>query len=196
MNLAPEVKKQIRIMAIGSAICAALVFAGFCIFDKFSLLLLAACVLGYLIAVVDFILLSFSVTAALETGDDTAGKRKLRFSRIIRTVVKLGLLVLVIVLLEKSDYNVLLCIPVVLGLFYVRIVIAARSIVQYFKLKNAPRIPDDDAAEEKVPAPIEDDEDEEEDEFEKFVGHFAKGPIPGQDKKDKTDTTDTEEENK
>lgn len=180
-------------MAISCAVCAVLVFAGFCIFDKFSLLLLAACVLGYLIAVADFILLSFSVTAALETGDDTAGKRKLRFSRIIRTVVKLGLLVLVIVLLEKSEYNVLLCIPVVLGLFYVRIVIAARSIVQYFKLKNAPRIPDDNAAEEKVPAPIEDEEDEEEDEFEKFVGHFAKGPIPGQDKKDKTDT---EEENK
>ena len=190
MDLSPEVKKEIRLMTIGCAICTLLVFAGFSLFGKFSLLLAAACVLGFVIAVTDFILLSFSVTAALETGDDIAGKRKLRSSRIIRTVVKLAILVGVILFLSNGERDVLLCIPVVLGLFYVRILIAARSVINYFKLKNAPRIPDEDEGEEKIPAPVEDDEDEEEeDEFEKFVGHFAKGPIPGQDKKDSEEET-------
>ena len=191
MNLAPEVKKQIRIMAIGCAICAALVFAGFCIFDKFSPALLIGTVLGYAIAIGNFYFTSVGVTLAVETGDEVAAKRKLRSSYIIRTIVILALLVGSILLSQK--YGIINGIPVAAGVFYVRIVIAAMSVVNYFKLKNAPPLPPEENGEEKAqPSPAEEDEEEEkEDGFEKFVGHFAKGPIPGKDNpgKDKQEET-------
>ena len=181
MALAPEVKKEIRKMAIGCAICAVIVFAAFCIFDKFSFPLVLGVVLGYVLAIGNFYFMSVGITAALDTGEEIAAKRKLRSSYVIRTVLILAILVGSILLGQK--FGVINWIPVAAGVFYVRIVIAARGVIDYFKLKNAPPIPDDESGDtadgsEETADEDEDEDEDEEDEFEKFVGHFAKGPIP------------------
>lgn len=188
MTLSPEVKKEIKIMTFGCAVCAVLVFAGFCIFDAFSLPLLFGSAVGYLLAVGNFYFMSVGVTAALNTGEEIAAKRKLRISYTLRTVGILAVLVCSILL--NQSCGMINWIPVAAGVFYVRIVILARGVLNYFKLKNAPPAPADDAADggnEKSPSTVIEEEEEEEDGFEKFVGHFAKGPIPGktEDKENK-----------
>ena len=187
-------------MTIGCAVCAVLVFAGFCIFDKFSLPLIFGVVLGYLLAVGNFYFMSVGVTVALDTGEEIEAKKKLRFSYVLRTIVILGLIVASILLDQK--FGIINWIPVAIGVFYVRIVIAAYSVINYFKLKNSPPLPDengDDSADGSADGEDEneDDEDEDEDEFEKFVGHFSRGPVPGKDDKNKkTNEKDKSEENK
>ena len=196
MNLAPEVKKQIRIMALGCAACALLVLVGFVVFDKFSIQLVLGTVVGYLLAIGNFYFMSIGVTLAVETGEEIAAKRKLRVSYAFRTVGILTILVASIILSQK--YGVINWIPVAAGVFYVRIVIAAMSVVKYFKLKNAPLLPpeEDDGDKPESDDP-EEDEEAEEDEFEKFVGHFAKGPVPGKDTKEAKDgKKDNKEETK
>ena len=171
MNLEPEVRKTIRFMAVGCAVCAVLVFAGFCIFDKFSLPLVFGTVIGYLLAVGNFYFMSVGMTAALDTGEEIAAKKKLRTSYILRTVVILGILAGAIVLSQKT--GMINWIPVAAGVFYVRIVIAAKSVIDYFRLKKNPEPIPEPSAE-----PEEDNDAEEEDGFEKLVSHFARGPVP------------------
>ena len=186
MDLAPEVKKEIKYMTVGCAVCAALVFAGFCIFDKFSLPLVFGTVVGYLLAVGNFYFMSVGMTIALDTGEELAAKKKLRVSYILRTVVILGVLVGAILLSQST--GIINWIPVAAGVFYVRIVIAARSVINFYKLKKNP---------ETYSAMPEEDDDgkEEEDGFEKFVSHFAKGPTPSVDSADKKDVEDKKSDN-
>ncbi len=66
-------------------------------------------------------------------------------------------------------------IPVLLSVFYPRIIITVRNAVNNIKHKNDPPPQYD-------PVP-EDDEEEKKDEFESFVSGFSKGPVPGEDKK-------------
>ncbi len=188
MKLEPEVRKTIKLMLIGCAVCAVLVFAGFCIFDRFSLPTLFGSVVGYLLAVGNFYFMSVGMTIALDTGEELAAKKKLRVSYILRTVVILGVLAGAIVLSMKT--GIINWIPVAAGVFYVRIVIAAKSVIDYYKLKKNPEpIPETS----DVP---EEDEEEEEDGFEKFVSHFARGPVPGSDVKSDEKTEEKESNNK
>jgi len=183
MELSPEVKKEIKNMLIGCAVCAVLVFVGFTVFAGFSLPTLFGCAVGYLIAVGNFYFTAIGVALSLETGEEAAAKKKLALSYGIRTAVILALLAGAILLDQNT--GVIHWIPVAVGVFYVRIVLAARSVYSYFRLKKHP-IPIDESA----ILPVEDeDEDEKEDGFDKFVGHFARGPIPGKeaDNKDKTE---------
>lgn len=187
MNLSPEVKKEIRSMVLGCAVCAVLVFVGFCVFDKFTIPLIIGTVVGYLLAVGNFYFMSVGVTLALETGEEIAAKRKLRTSYTLRTVVILGVLAGAILLSQK--FGVINWIPVAAGVFYVRITLAARGVLNYFKLRKNPPAPvENDDQSEPLPEIEAEEDDENEDEFEKFVGRFAKGPTPGKsgDEKNKT----------
>lgn len=189
MSLSPEVKKEIKIMAIGCALCTAVVFAAVGFFDSFSLPLVLGCAVGYVLSVGNFYFMSVGVTAALETGEETAAKRKLRTSYIVRTVVILAVLIGSILL--SQNFGIINWIPVAASVFYMRIVISARGVINYFMLKHNPPAADPDTDAEKTESgeskDITEDEDEVEedtDEFEKFVGHFAKGPIPGKADRD------------
>lgn len=179
MSLSPEVKKEIKTMAIGCALCTVVVFAAVGFFEAFSLPLILGCALGYVLSVGNFYFMSVGVTAALETGEEISAKRKLRTSYIVRTVVILAVLVGSILL--SQNFGVINWIPVAASVFYMRVVISARGVLNYFMLKHNPPAPAADAdaeqtEREEIP---EDEDDEDTDEFEKFVGHFAKGPIPG-----------------
>ena len=176
MRLEPEVKKEIKYMTVGCAVCAVLVFAGFIIFDGFTLSLLFGVAVGYLLAIGNFYFMAVGMTIAMDTGEEFAAKKKLRVSYILRTVVVLGVLVGAILLSQNT--GIINWIPVAAGVFYVRIVIAAKSVINYYKLKKNPEtysaVPDDENDDENA-------DSEKEDEFEKFVGHIAKGKVPKTD---------------
>ena len=194
MNFAPEVKKEIRNMAIGCAVCAILVFSGFCIFDKFSLPLVFGTVVGYLLAVGNFYFMALGMTVAMDAGEEIAAKKKLRVSYILRTVVILGVLVGAILLSRNT--GVINWIPVAAGVFYVRVVIAAKSVFNFFRMKKKSE-ENLGKADQTQYAPLEENDESEEDGFEKFVGHFAKGPVPGsENKKDGNLTEENKEETK
>lgn len=183
MKFAPEVVKEIKYMTVGCGVCAAIVLAGFIIFSGFSLPLLFGVAAGYLLAIGNFYFMAVGMTIAMDTGEEFAAKKKLRVSYILRTVVVLGVLVGAILLSQNT--GIINWIPVAAGVFYVRIVIAAKSVINYYKLKKNPEIysavPDDENDDENA-------DSETEDGFEKFVGHFAKGPLPGADLNDKNKT--------
>ena len=64
-----------------------------------------------------------------------------------------------------------------ISVFYPQIIITVINLWNTYVLKKG--------ANEPVPEALpQDDEEEEPDEFEKFVGKFAKGPIPGEENKE------------
>ena len=70
--------------------------------------------------------------------------------------------------------------------FYPRIVIGVRGMLAWYLHRKDP------APEGSAPYPEEDEDGEaKEDEFEKFVGRFSKGPVPGEER-DKTPGKDND----
>lgn len=172
MKLDPEVKKEIKFMALGCAACSAAVVLVFALIGKFELSVLWGTLVGYVLAVGNFILMSYGVVKALETGDEAAAKLKMRSSYIWRTIVMLAVMALSIA------FEFVHWIPVLISVFYPRIIITARGILNNIRARKNPP-PDYE------PLP-DDDEEEKTDEFEKFVSGFSKGSVPGV-KKDKED---------
>ena len=165
MNFDPEVKKEIKFMALGCAVCAAVVMLIFACVGKFELSVLWGSLIGYVLAVGNFILMSYGVIKALETGDEAAAKLKMRSSYIWRTIIMLAVMALSLV------YDAIHWVPVLVSVFYPRIIITARGIFNNIKARKNPP-PDYE--------PLPDDDGEEKtDEFEKFVSGFSKGSVPG-----------------
>ncbi|MGN1410854.1 MAG: ATP synthase subunit I [Eubacteriales bacterium] len=173
MKFDPEVKKEIKFMALGCALCSAAVMLVFVIIGKFDLSVLFGALVGYVLAVGNFILMSYGVVKALETGDEASAKLKMRSSYIWRTIVMLAVMALAIA------FEAVHWVPVVVSVFYPRILITARGIFNNIRARKNPP-PDYE--------PLPDDNDEEKtDEFEKFVSGFSKGSVPGVKEENKPD---------
>lgn len=190
MKLDPEVLGENRKMAVGCLCCSIAMAAGFLIARRFDLSVLFGLIIGYLLAVGNFFFMSVGITRALATGDEAAAKAKMRSSYIARTIVMLAVMALSLAV-DRIHW-----LPVLASVFYPRIVLTARNLWSWYQAKKHPAPPDemDDASDsgetdpDALPArslSLEDEEEEDErpDEFEKFVGHFAKGPVPGEEKK-------------
>lgn len=172
MKFDPEVKREIFLMAIGCAVCTAVVAVLFALFGYFDMTVFWGAIVGYLLAFGNFFLMSVGVIYALATGDEASAKLKMRSSYIGRTIVMLAVMAVSIVV-DKIHW-----LPVVLSIFYPRIVISVKNIVSMFFAKKKGTVENANGSELKVDSDIT-DEPEETDEFEKFVGGFAKGPIIG-----------------
>ena len=176
MKLDPEVKTEIRKMARDCLILSAVMALGFLIFGKMNAAAVYGLLIGYVLAVGNFYFLSVGVTRALDTGDEARAKRMMLASRTLRTVVMLA--VMGVSIWVSTHSGRIHWLPVVAAAFYPRIVIAVRGMASWYLHKNDPAPePDPDAAAGW------DDEEEEEDGFEKFVGHFSRGPVPGAEEK-------------
>lgn len=149
-------------MALGSLICTAVVALVFVLLRKFDVTVALGCLVGYVLTVGNFFVMSNTLTKAISTGDEVTAKLKMKQSYVTRSVVMLVVMGASIVL-EQIHW-----VPVIASVFYPRIVIFVRGIVQNIRnRKNPPEENPDNYVK------WEDDE-EETDEFEKFVGGFSK----------------------
>ena len=162
MKIDPIVKKETGYMALGSLICTAVVALVFVLLRKFDVTVALGCLVGYVLTVGKFFVMSNTLTKAISTGDEVTAKLKMKQSYVTRSVVMLVVMGASIVL-EQIHW-----VPVIASVFYPRIVIFVRGIVQNIRnRKNPPEENPDNYVK------WEDDE-EETDEFEKFVGGFSK----------------------
>ncbi|MBQ4592767.1 MAG: ATP synthase subunit I [Clostridia bacterium] len=162
MKIDPIVKKETGYMALGSLICTAVVALVFVLLRKFDVTVVLGCLVGYVLTVGNFFVMSNTLTKAISTGDEVTAKLKMKQSYVTRSVVMLVVMGASIVL-EQIHW-----VPVIASVFYPRIVIFVRGIVQNIRnRKNPPEENPDNYVK------WEDDE-EETDEFEKFVGGFSK----------------------
>ena len=178
MKLEPEVIRENRNMAVGCACCSVLMAVGFLVARRFDLSAALGILVGFVLAVGNFYFMSVGITKALDTGDEAAAKTKMRTSYIARTIVMLAVMAL------SLAVDWLHWLPVLASVFYPRIVLTARSLWTWYRHRRHPEEEEEAAAVSRsLPDGDEDDGADEPDEFEKFVGHFSKGPVPGEEKK-------------
>ena len=172
----PEVRAGIVGMARDSLILSVLMAVGFLVFGQLNAAAVYGILVGYALVMTNFILLSVAATRAVDSGDETRAKRIMLGSRVFRTVLMLGVMGVCIWTWTHSER--IHWIPVVASAFYPFVSLTVRGWIGYFlhRKNPAPEIPAGDDAETE-------EEEEREDEFEKFVGRFAKGPVPGEEKK-------------
>ena len=185
MKLDPEVLAENKKMALGCLWCSLAMALGFLIARRLDFAVVLGIVVGFLLAVGNFYFMSVGITRALATGDEITAKKKMRVSYIFRTVVMLAVMALSLVV----DWMAWL--PVLASVFYPRIILTVRNLLLTLDRKRHPeKYREEEEAAAAAAVPYEDDEEEEnEDGFEKFVSHFSKGPVPGEEK-DKTDKKD------
>ena len=183
MKLDPEVLDENRKMARDCLILTAVMAAGFLVARRFDLSVVWGLLIGYALAVGNFYFMSVGLTKALSTGDETAAKTKIRQSYLIRTLVMLAVMAFSL-WTERIHW-----VPVIASVFYPRIVLAMRGAWTWIRRRRHPEEEPEPAARE-IPA---EPEEETPDEFEKFVSHFSKGPVPGEEKGKAPDEAEKEE---
>ncbi len=166
MRFDKEIRQNLIFMAVGCGICSVLAALVALLIGELTIPVLLGCIVGWLLAFGNFFFMTVGIIMALETGEEKEAKRKMRNSRIFRTIIMLGVIALTIILPHYVHW-----LPVILSTFYPRILITAKGYWDFFRHRNDPV--------ENV-RPVEDDDEEDEDGFEKFVGHFSKGNIPSE----------------
>jgi len=167
MRFDKEIRQNLIFMAVGCGICSVLAVLAAWIIGQLTMPVLLGCLVGWILSFGNFFFMTVGIIMALETGDEKEAKRKMRNSRIFRTVIMLGIIALTILFPHYVHW-----LPVILSTFYPRILITAKGYWDFFRHRNDP------VPENLNPVPDEDEEDE--DGFEKFVGHFSKGNVPGE----------------
>ena len=130
MKLDREVVHEIKKMAVGCAVCSAIVAAIFAVIGKFDHTVLIGAVVGWLLSFGNFFFMSLGVIKALATGDESTAKLKMHTSYIARTVVMLAVMAVSIIV------SFIHWVPVVVSVFYPRIVITAVGLVSFAKSRK------------------------------------------------------------
>ena len=202
MKLDPEVLDENRKMARDCLILTAVMAAGFLVARRFDLSVVWGLLIGYALAVGNFYFMSVGLTKALSTDavrlmgeivKETAAKTKIRQSYLIRTLVMLAVMAFSL-WTERIHW-----VPVIASVFYPRIVLAMRGAWTWIRRRRHPEEEPEPAAREIPAEPLNESlnepEEETPDEFEKFVSHFSKGPVPGEEKGKASDEAEKEEKN-
>ena len=174
MRLEKEVKQNIFKMTVGSLLCSAAVVLAFLAFGRLDSAVLIGAAIGFLYAVGNFFFMCVGITKALSLGDETAAKARMRSSYMARTAVMVAIIAASLLLDWINP------IPVLISVFYPKIIITVCELWNTYVLKKGA---DETVTYEPVP---DDDEEAETDEFEKFVGRFSKGPVPGEEDKNES----------
>ena len=167
MRFDKEIRQNLIFMAVGCGVCSVLAVLGALLIGELTLPVLLGCAVGWILSFGNFFFMTVGIIMALETGDEKEAKRKMRNSRILRTVIMLAVIALTIIFPHYVHW-----LPVILSTFSPRILITAKGYWDFFRHRNDP------VPENLNPVPDEDEEDE--DGFEKFVGHFSNGKVPGE----------------
>ena len=165
MRIEAEVKKDLWFIGIGCAVLTVLTAVGALLLGEGTLPVLLGCIVGGLLSFGNFFFMTIGIIMALETGSEGKAKRMIRNSRIVRTLIQLGVIALSILFPQVLHW-----LPVILATFFPRILIGVRAYWKFFRHRSDP-VP------ESTSEPSEAWEEEEEtDGFENFVRHFAKNP--------------------
>ena len=167
MRFDKEIRQNLIFMAVGCGVCSVLAVLVALLIGELTLPVLLGCAVGWILSFGNFFFMTVGIIMALETGDEKEAKRKMRNSRILRTVIMLAVIALTIIFPHYVHW-----LPVILSTFYPRILITAKGYWDFFRHRNDP------VPENLNPVPAEDEDDE--DGFEKFVGHFSNGKVPGE----------------
>lgn len=173
MKLDPVLKKETFFMTIGCAICTAVMAIIFISIGKFDYTVLIGLAIGLVLSIGNYFLMGFTLTIALQN-DEIVAKRKMQRSYVVRSVLMLVIMAGSIVL------DFINWIPVVAAVFYPRIVILIRGIYMNIREKKEGAAAAEGTADVKREIiegeeMAESENYEEVDEFEKFVGGFARG---------------------
>ena len=123
--------KETAIIAIGEAVCVALMCAVYAIIGKFSVAVMLSGLVGLLVATGNFFALAVVATLAAdraEAGDSLAGQKLMKSSYPIRLLV----MAVVLILCAKSGYFDVLALA--LPLVFVRPVL---TVAEFFRKKGA-----------------------------------------------------------
>lgn len=161
-KLDPVVKKETVFIAWSSLLCSLLVQLVFLLCREWDISVLWGGILGWLLCVSNFFLMSRDIQLAVETGDESQAKLKIRSSYTWRTLLMLAAVIVSLIV------NCIHWIPVVASVFFPRIVISIRQIVERLFGKKEPEIPLSAAPTQESHEP-----DEQEDGFEKILRHFG-----------------------
>ena len=165
MKLDPVVKKEVRFMAEASFVCAVLVQIGFLVLRRWDSTVVLGGVLGFVMCVLNFFLMSVGVQRAVADPDPQHAQLVMKASYTRRSLLLLAVMVVSFVV-EGIHW-----LPVVAAAFYPPVVIFARQLfVKYVLKKQDEPMP---AAAGAIPEEKDEDEAYEEDEFEKAIGRFA-----------------------
>lgn len=138
----PTVKKETAIIAGGSALCSVLMnlifflvarFSDICVYDY---KVITGSVLGWVIAVLNFLLMGITIQGAVILEDKQMAKKKIQLSYMLRTILLVGAMAAG-VLLPWFHW-----LPVLVSVIFPRIVIFFRSIV--LKRSEAITMPDEE----------------------------------------------------
>jgi len=163
MRIDPVVKKETGFILWSSFVCAALIQGVFWLLGRWDFSVLFGGLIGWIMAGLNFFLMSLDVQRAVSEEDPSRAQLKMRASYTWRTVLMLAVMV-VSLLVDQIHW-----VPVFASFFYPRIVITLRQLWERYILKKT--------YEEEIRAstPIsEEEEEEKEDGFERAIGHFAR----------------------
>ncbi len=160
MKFDAEIKKDISFMALGCAVCSAIIVLIFAVLGKIDFSVLLGALVGYVLSFGNFVLMSIGIIKALETGDEVTAKLKMKRSYVFRTIIML------IVMAVSITVKYVNWVPVVASVFYPRIIITLRGLWRRYKTRNDPQ--------PEYSAVLDENDENKTDEFEKFVSGFSK----------------------
>ncbi len=175
MRLDPVVKKENLYMMAGCAVCTAVVQLAFVALGRYDSTVLFGGLWGFFITVLNFFIMSVLLQRAMATGDEQQAKMKLQASYTVRMLLLVALMVVGVVLPFMH------WVPVLVSVFFPRVVITVRGVVNTIRNRRKEEIP-------TTPAVYDDDDGE--DGFERMVGHFGKKAAAGITAMKKDDAVD------
>lgn len=174
MNLDPTVVKETKLMAAGCAVCTAVVMAVFIVIGKFDYTVALGGAVGFVIPVLNYFVMGITLASAIASGDQAYAARKIRSSYVLRSVLML------VVMAGSFILDFIHWFPVVVSVFYPRIILFIRGFFMKKKAEDEPASAVSDNEDNKDESTADNKDDEEEpDGFEKLVQGFYKGPVPG-----------------
>ena len=137
-----ESKKNLLKISIGSIVFSAITAVVFIAIGQFDLSVVFGLLIGLVLSIGNFYVMSVTVSKALETGDENLAKKKIRNSYLIRTGVMVAIIAAAILIKQINP------IPALVSVFYVRLTIFITGLFEKKKKGETVTADPDDSAED------------------------------------------------
>lgn len=131
MKLQPAVKKETAHIAVGTAVCAAVMLAVFAVLGRLDLSVVLSGILGGAVAVANFLVLGLTVQKVTATAHEERGRKIMQFSYSMRMLVQVLWLILAVSL------PALHWVAAALPLLFPRVTIAVMQLTGMYKKEQS-----------------------------------------------------------